>query len=134
MKGIVLLILIFTLLCCGCATDYRTDVTLEEIVTAYELAGYKISTGTYDERLDLPQVAYLQADHPNGDYIYFTFFETAEEAREYEKEQDKPIIIGLFSVIFGEPKWVRMEAYGTVVVQYSNSKYFLPFENLLKGE
>lgn len=134
MKRIVPLILIFALLCCGCAADYRTDVTLEEIATAYELAGYKISTGTYDERLDLSQVAYLRADHPDGDYIYFTFFDTAEAAREYEKEQDKPIIIGLFSVIFGEPKWVRMEAYGTIVVQYSNSKYFSPFENLLKGK
>ena len=134
MRRIELLILVFALLCCGCATDHRTDVTLEEIATAYELAGYKISTGAYDERLDLPQIAYLQADHPDGDYIYFTFFETVEAAREYEREQDKPIVIGLFSVIFGEPKWVRMEAYGTVVVQYSNSRHFLPFENLLKGK
>ena len=78
MKRWLLLMLAVVVLLAGCASG-RTDVTREEVVAAYEEAGYVVSSRVYDEKLEHGQIAYVQADHPNGDYIYFVFFETEPE-------------------------------------------------------
>lgn len=125
-------LLMFSLCCCSAA--YRTDITLEEIVDAYKSAGYGVYSGVYDEKLEHGAIAYIQANHPNGDYIYFEFFETEDEAKACEKAYDHPIVKGLFSIIYGEPMWSRMETYGCIVIEYWNEDLFTPFEKLLKGK
>lgn len=107
---------------------------MEEIITAYKAEGYNVSSSTYDEKLDNGPIAYVQADHPDGDYIYFVFFETEKEAEVYEKELDHPVMKGFFSTLFGDPSWERMETYGCVVVSYDDPELFKPFEELLVGE
>lgn len=133
MKKIFALLLAAVLLLSGCSSRYRTDVTREEIVAAYEAAGYNVWTDTYDEKLESGAIAYVQANHPDGDYIYFSFFETEEDAKAYEKDLDHPVMKGLFSIIFGDPSWERMETYGCIVVEYDEPDFFEPFEKLLKA-
>ena len=136
MKRIAVYALIFLLILslCGCGSRYRTDITMDEIVDAYQKAGYGTYSGVYDEKLEHGAIAYIQANHSSGDYIYFEFFETEEEAKACEEANDHPIVKGLFSVIYGEPAWVRMETYGCIVVEYWNTDLFEPFEKLLNGK
>jgi hypothetical protein len=131
MKKFLALLLVTAVLFSGCSSQYHTDVTREEIVAAYETAGYNVWTNTYENKLETGAIAYVQANHPDGDYIYFTFFESEEDAKAYEIELDHPVMKGLFSVIFGDPSWERLETYGCIVVSYTNPDFFDPFEELL---
>lgn len=73
MKRIFVFVLALSLLLVGC-TRRNCDVGREQIVEAYEAAGYNVSTGVYEQPLEYGQTAYIQANHPDGEYIYFTFF------------------------------------------------------------
>jgi hypothetical protein len=131
MKRLLFAVLVLTLLFTGCTAFDRTEVSRLEIVAAYESAGYAVWTDSYDEKLESGAVAYVQANHPDGNYIYFTFFETNEEAKAYEKDLDHPFMKGFFSIIFGDPSWERMDTYGCIVVSYDDPKLFSPFKELL---
>ena len=133
MKKIFVLVFAVLLLFSGCASKKRTDVTPEEIVAAYENTGYNVSIIYYDEKIEHGQIGYIQANHPDGDYIYFSIFETEEEAKAYKKEFYHPGILGLFSVIFGDPSFPRWEVYRNIVIQYDDPAFFEPFEELLKS-
>lgn len=130
MKRCLLFLLAVIVLLAGCASD-RTDITREEVVAAYEEAGYDVSSLVYDEKLEYGQIAYVQANHPNGDYIYFVFFETEAEAAAYKEEFYHPGMMGLFSAIFGDPSWQRWEVHGCIVAEYDDPVFYQVFEQLL---
>ena len=133
MKRLFAFLLIAALLLSGCSPKYRTDVTPEEIVAAYEGAGYSVYFDYYDEKLEEGEIGYIQANHSNGDYIYFSIFETEEDAEAFKDQFYHPGMMGLFSVIFGDPSWQRWEVYGNIVVQYDEPDFKRPFEELLKS-
>ena len=134
MKRLSIILIALALLLAGCSPQYRTDITREEIVAAYEAAGYTVSSREYDEKLDDGQIAYVQADHPNGDYIYFYIFETEKEAQAYKEVYYHPVMTSLFSVIYGRPAWPRWEVYGSIIAQYDDPDFFGAFEQLLKAK
>ena len=133
MKRILLLLLLILLLLSGCSAT-RTDITREEVVAAYEAAGYSVWSDTYDEKLDHGEIAYVQANHPDGDYIYFCFFETEADAKAYKQEYYHPVMMGLFSVIFGDPSWQRWEVHGCIVAEYDEPEFYEIFDKLLKSK
>ena len=124
--------LLLILLLGGCSAP-RPDITREEIVQAYEEAGYEVWSRDYEEPGEYGEIGYVRANHPDGDYIYFSVFETPEQAEAYKREFYHPAALGLFlSVFAGEvyvPKW---EVYGCFVVQYENPAYYEVFQALLK--
>ena len=131
MKRMISVALVLLLLClCGCS-DYRTDITREEIISAYEDAGYTVYSGEYDEVTENGVTGYVRADHPNGEYIYFSFFRSEAEAREYNNQIDRPFANLLISSVFGEPTLIYAKYYGCVVVTYDNANHFDPFKGLL---
>lgn len=133
MKRYIALILTLLMLFLSGCTGTRTDITREEIVGAYEAAGYSVWTDIYDEPLEEGEIAYVQANHPDGDYIYFSIFETEEDAKAYKEEYYHPAMMGLFSVIFGDPSWQQWEVCGCIVAQYDEPDFFEPFRELQKA-
>ena len=130
----ILLITLILLLCTllvGCPAT-RSDISLEEVVQVYNEAGYSVWSEVYDEPLDDGQIAAIQANHPNGDYIYFTFFTNNKEAKAYKKEYYHPVTMSLFSVIYGDPQWPLWKVYGCIVIEYdyANSDFLKPFNKL----
>lgn len=124
----LLIILLFN----GCAATGK-DVTREEIIAAYEKAGYEVWSRIYDEPMEYGLMGYIKAQHPDGDYIYFSIFETEEQAKAYKQEFYHPMAHGLFLSIFaGEVYVPKCETYGCFVVQYENPVFFTVFQNLLK--
>ncbi len=126
------LALLFSL--AACKPQYRTDVSREAVIAAYEASGYGVSSQIYGEKLEHGVVGYIRADHPDGEYIYFSIFENEADAQAYKDEFYHPAAIGLFSAIFGDPSWQRWEAYGCIVAQYDDPEYMEPFQELLEGK
>ena len=133
MKKVFAILLTAVLLFSGCSSQYRTDVTMEEIVAAYEAAGYSVWSEIYDEKLEDGQIGAIQANHPDGDYIYFSIFETEEEAKACKEEYYHPVMMGLFSIIYGDPSWPRWIVYGNMIVQYDEPEFMEPFLELMLG-
>lgn len=69
---LLFLVLLVVFLLAGCAGKW-TDISREEIIEAYEAAGYHVGSCVYEQPLEYGQIAYVQADHPNGDYIFYLF-------------------------------------------------------------
>ena len=128
---IMSLLLIISLLLSAC-TGTTAAVTEEEIVQSYEQAGYLVYSGKYDSALEHGITGYIKAERTDGAYIYFTIFESETAAAAYKEQYCHSGILGLFSVIFGEPSWVRFQVYGNMLVQYENAEIYDIFENLLK--
>ena len=131
MKRLLIFILPMFLLLSACAS-YRSDVTSDEIVAAYEESGYTVSTHTYDEKLEYGVVGYIKAENSSGDYIYFSIFETEDEARAYHEEFNHPGAMSIMSVIFGEPGLHRWQHHGCFVVEYDDAEFYDVFLDLLK--
>ena len=133
MRALKIICLVMTLIVIlsGCSVS-TPMVTKDEIIQAYEQAGYKVSAGMYDSTLEHGITGYIKAEQPNGDYIYFSIFESAEEAQAYKDASYHPGILGLFSAIYGDPSWVRWQVYGDMVIEYDQPEFYDIFENLLK--
>lgn len=129
MKRVVCVVLILLLLS-GCAAQ-RADITPDEIISAYQDAGFSVSSGYYKETLEYGQIGYIQADHPDGDYIYFSIFASEGDAQAYKDEFYHPGAMGLFSWIFGDPSWQRWEVYGNILVEYDDPDFYGVFKALL---
>ena len=126
----LLIILLFN----GCAATGK-DVTREEIIAAYEKAGYEVWSRVYDEPMEYGLMGYIKAQHPDGDYIYFSIFETEEQAKAYKQEYYHPAMMGLFLSIFAGKIYVpRWEVYGCFVAQFENPAFYEVFQNLRKGQ
>ena len=118
----------------GCNPAAR-EITQKEIVQAYTEAGYTVWAGEYDEPLEYGQTGYIQADHPDGDYIYFTFFQTSEQANAFHREFYHPVLLGMFlTLLSGELHVPYEEVYGNIVIQYGNPEYYEIFADLLKNK
>ena len=138
MKRLLLLTLALAILCSGCTTK-RTDVTPEEVIDAYEAAGYAVWFEMYDEPLADGQIGAIRANHPDAenefsDYVYFYIFDDEEAAEAYKETDYHPVAMGLFSVIFGYPSWVRWEVCGNILAEYSDPDFYDIFEGLLKSK
>lgn len=123
-------LLALCLLLTGCR-GANNDISRQQIIDAYEAAGYRVSSRVYASPVEFGQVAYVRADQPDGDqYVYFTFFDTEENARAYAKTKDHPVMLSMFSLIYGQPQWLRVQCYGSIVVEYWDSQLMRPFRQL----
>lgn len=121
---------------CGNSTELK-EISCEDIIAAYEKAGYYVSHGEHKDEADSSQLCYIKAnisEAPDSDYIYFiTCFteEQAEEAREVDKYN---IFVWLYAAISGESRWLKTGTYGKIEYSYYNSKLIKPFEALITNE
>ncbi len=130
LKRFTVLLLAFaaalTLVSCGKKND--RIYTCDEIIKAYEAAGYTVWHDEADCGKD--GVCYFGVGHGKGNEFYFHVFESAETAETYAKEHDYNAMIWLFSVIYGDPTWVNVEALGNVVIEYEEKEDFKVFQTL----
>ena len=130
-KKLIAVLLLLSMLLPGCSSAYK-NVGMDEIVAAYEAAGYTVWVKKYDEKQDHGEIAYIQANHPDGDYIYFSFFEDEAAARANKQEFYHPVIMTLFlSIYAGELCIPRWKVYGSMVIQYENPEYYKVFRELV---
>ena len=135
MKRIFPLVLVIALVFSGCSIR-RTDITRGDIIDAYQKAGYTVWSTEYDAPLEEGEIAYVQAIRPDGDYIYFSFFESNEQAKRCKELYYHPVAMSFFALIYGEMNWPRWEVYGSIIAEYNlfDSELLEPFSELMKSK
>lgn len=137
MNRIISIILLVTFLAVlvSCSDPEVKEISCEDIIKAYEDAGYYVSHGEHNNEADSTRVCYIKAnvsDDPDSDYIYFTTCLTEEQAEEMEKTDKYNIVVWAYSAIMGESRWLKSETYGKIEYSYYNSELIKPFEELIK--
>jgi hypothetical protein len=107
------------------------EITCEDIIKAYEEAGYEIfHKETADQNYNWN--CYVKCTAPDSDeYIFFYVFETNEDAVSYAEERDWNILLYLFSELFGDSLWLKTKSYNNIAIEYDQKELYKPFESLL---
>lgn len=140
MKRIIALFLlpamIFALFSCG--NEKLSEITCEEIISAYEKAGYSnIFHLHYDEnhRIDNDEKCYIiihETDDDDSDLVEIKTFYTEEAAKkvaDFDKYNSARWII---AAMYGEWRWLKSGQYGRIAYSSYNSELLIPLKNLIK--
>lgn len=139
MKRIIALLLLFALALSisACSPAEPKEVSCEEIIEAYEAAGYVVDYHNHEDPLYYP---YGESCHikindpyePDRNYIYLTRYFEAEDAKEVAKERAFNPLIWLFTGIYGEWRWLENGSYGVIYYETFSDKMILPLREIMK--
>ena len=138
MKNIISILLLFSLCfsftACGNSTEPK-EISCEDIIKAYEDAGYYVAHGEHREETDSSHLCYIRAcvtEEPYGDYIYFITCFTEEQAEEAAETDKYNLAVWLYATVSGESRWLKIGTYGKIEYSYYNPKLIKPFNELIK--
>ena len=129
---LVLVLLLISLVSCTDSGDLK-DISCEDIVSAYESAGYVVVHGEHKDESNSDHLCYIKAHKDDeNNYIYFTTYFTAEQAEEAAERDEYSIVKWLLALPFGGSGWLNVRTYGTVEYTYFDSELVAPFAELIK--
>ena len=131
---LLLLLLVLFLVSCASRTEPK-EISCNEIISAYEEAGYYVVHGEHKSEEDGAQLCYIKAsfsENSDSDYIYFITCFTEEQAKQAAATDEYNLLIWLYAAICGESRWLKTGTYGAIEYSYYNSQLFQPFNELIK--
>lgn len=131
---LLMLTLTLSLVACG-SNSKPKEISCDEIIKAYEDAGYYVTHGEHKSEVESSQLCYIKANisaDPDSDYIYFITCFTEEQAEEFAKIDQYNLVIWLYATISGENRWLQSGTYGKIEYTYYNPKLIEPFNKLIK--
>ena len=131
---LLLLSLCFSFTACGNSAEPK-EIACEDIIKAYEDAGYFVAHGEHKTQAESSQLCYIKAsltEAPDSDYIYFITCFTEEQAREAEKTDKYNLAVWLYASVSGESRWLKTGTYRKIEYSYYNSGVIKPFNELIK--
>ena len=131
---ILLLSLCFSFAACGNSTE-PNEISCEDIIKAYEDAGYYVTHGEHKMQADSSQLCYIKAnltEDPDSDYIYFITCFTEQQAEEVQETDKYNLVKWLYATVSGESRWLKTGTYGKIEYSYYNSEMIEPFNELIK--
>ena len=136
----VMLLLSFALSLTSC--DKREDteatkVSCEEIIAAYEDAGYSVLYhGHEDDTVynDIGQYCAFEICDPDDEdnYMYVHRYFSEEDARAASEEEKFHPVLWLFFGIFGEWRWLHTGCYGDLTYSTFDRKMIKPLKALME--
>ena len=137
MKKIVLISLLLSLCfsVVACSKSETKEISCEDIIKAYEDAGYYVTHGEHKDEAESSQLCYIKAsltEDSDSDYIYFITCFTEEQAEEAAKTDKYNLAVWLYATVSGESRWLKTGTYGKIEYSYYNSKFIKPFDELVK--
>ena len=137
-RFLAILLAVCTLTFAGCNshTTSSVEITCADVITAYEEAGYSIfhCETQPDEKIDYNCYLKITRSDLDGE-MYVHFFDTHEDAVAYLDEAPYATIgIGLFSLIWGQPTWVRFKTYNQISLEYPKAEFYKPFRQLIRDK
>ncbi len=132
---LVTLLLTLALSLVACGNSEPKEISCEDIIEAYEDAGYYVTHGEHKNESDSSQLCYIKAnlsEDPDSDYIYFITCFTEEQAKEALKIDKYNLAIWLYATVNGESRWLKTGTYGKIEYSYYNPKLIKPFKELIK--
>lgn len=127
---IFLLLLMLPAMLGGCRSETR-EITCEEVIAAYEQAGYDVAHRDYPEQ-EYGYLCEITIEDEDGDSLRFHFYGTADEAKAEAKEREWNGLLWLFSAIYGDPTWLESESYRNIQIEYTDDDLIKPFRELTK--
>ena len=138
MKKIISIILLLSLCFSFTACDNSIEpkkISCEDIIKAYEDAGYYVTHGEHKTEAESSQLCYIKAsltEDSDSDYIYFIICFTEEQAKEAAKTDKYNLAVWLYATVNGESRWLKTGTYGKIEYSYYNSGLIKPFNELIK--
>ena len=127
-------LLCFSFTACGNSTEPK-EISCEEIIAAYEDAGYYVTHGEHKTQAEGSQLCYIKAsltEDSDSDYIYFITCFTEEQAEEAAETDKYNLAVWLYAAVSGESRWLKTGTYGKIEYSYYNPKLIKPFNELVK--
>ena len=137
MKKIISILLLLSLCfsVSACSKAESKEISCEDIISAYEDAGYCVTHGEHKNEADSSQLCYIKAnltEDPDSDYIYFITCFTEEQAEEAAETDKYNLAVWLYATVSGESRWLKTGTYEKIEYSYYNSKLIKPFNELIK--
>ena len=132
----IILLLSFALSLTACGNNAEPkEITCDDIIKAYEDAGYYVTHGEHKYEAESSQLCYIKAnltEDSDSDYIYFITCFTEEQAEEAAETDKYNLAVWLYATVSGESRWLKAGTYGKIEYSYYNSKLIKPFNELVK--
>lgn len=139
MKKIISILLLLSLcfLFTACGKSEPKEISCEEIIAAYENAGYTVLYHDHENDTvynDLGIYCSFEIRDPNNEdnYMYVHRFFNEEDAKAASKERQFNPILWLFFGIFGEWRWLHVGCYANIEYETFDRKMIKPLEELIK--
>ena len=136
-----LLALCLTVVLCLCylasceSSTQPKEITCEDIIRAYEDAGYYVTHGAHKDEAESGQLCYIKANvtaDSDSDFIYFVTCLTEEHAEEAREIDEYNLFVWFYAAISWESRWLKTGTYGKIEYSYYNSDLIKPFNELIK--
>ncbi len=130
------ILLVLSLVACG--NSEPKEISCEEIIAAYEEAGYSVlyhghENDTVYNDLGIYCSFEIRENPDNADnYVYIDRYFTEEQAKAANQEQQFHPILWLFFGVFGEWRWLHTGCYGDIVYSTFEYKMLKPLQELMK--
>lgn len=130
----LLLVLSFILSFTACGRSDPKEVTCDEIIEAYEDAGYFVSyhSHTDDSAEYYCYIIIYENDDSASDLAEITLYNTEEDAKDAADDIKYNIALWMFSAMHGEARWLESGRYGKVVYSSYNKSLLKPIKDLTK--
>ncbi len=121
----------------ACGKSKPKEISCEEIIEAYEDAGYEVDFHNHNDPIyyDLNQSCHIKItdpDDPEDKYLYITRYFTDKDAKAASKENKFNPVLWMFFSIFGEYRWLNTGYYGDLTYETFDTKMLKPLKGLTK--
>ncbi len=133
MKKLLCILPALFLLTCTLSCGSSKEITCQGVLEAYRDSGYEIfhkEEDLYEENCTC-YIAVSSKGH--GDGIYFYFFTDNAAAETYADQNGHHWAASIFSLFVWDPTWIRSEVHGNVVITYTDSDLYEPFDEWLNN-
>lgn len=134
MKRILSIILLCALILptfTGCGAFRKKDITCEDVIAAYEDAGYEVEHIEYSDKR-YGWLCEVNVTTDDNNFIYIKFFETDEEAKKYADESQWNAVLWMYSLTMLQPTWVHTERYQNIEIEYDKTSLYRPLKKLMR--
>lgn len=133
----IVFVILSTLNFVSCNKTEPREVTCEEILDAYESAGYTIRYHNHNDPIYYESNIYCDIAiddpiYPERNYIYITRCNTEEDAENMVDEQRFNPILWFTFGIYGEWRWLKNGNFGDVYYSTFDSKMIEPLRSLVE--
>lgn len=115
----------------GCTSKQDKEVTCQEVIAAYQEAGYTVYHRDYPEK-EYGYLCCIEIESEDGDHISFNFFDTDKEAEAYAEERQWNWALWLYTAAMFQPTWLTTETYGSIEIEYDDDDLYKPFKELVR--
>lgn len=129
--SVLLMVAMVLSLFSGCAGRQDKEVTCQDVIAAYEEAGYSVWHKDYPEK-EYGYTCCIEIEGEDGSHISFHFFDTEKEAQDYAKERKWNVVLWLYTAAMFQPTWLTTKTYGNIEIEYDDGALYKPFQSLLK--